>query len=162
MPPSRKKGRSRESGWLSLTTSVTTAANTVIVSSDLDIPILQFSDTYNAIELYKITSVQTTGTVTGIGFVGTKSWAASAANSEDVAKDRTTIQTILTTSATPCATLDLTDDLGNGVIVPADKLVLSLRALTAAAITACFTLRYRLKKVSDADLVTMLNQYLVN
>lgn len=162
MPPSRKKKRARESGWLSLTESCTTGANTTIVSTEVAIPILQFSDTYNAIELYKVTLVETTGGVSSIGFIGSKSWAASAATSEDVATDRTTLQTLMTSTSSPVCTIDMTDDLGNGVIFPAERFVLSLRSLTAGVTVGCFTVRYRLKKVSDADLVTMLNQYLVN
>ena len=150
----------RESGWLSLTTSLLTAGDTVVVSVNLDIPILQFSNTYNALEVYKVDFMPVVGTANCVGFLGSKTWAASTALSSDIAKDRSTIWTGTATAGIGL-TVDLTDDLGNGVIFPAERIVFSLRSLAASAVTAVCIIRYRLKKVSDADLVTMLNQYLV-
>jgi hypothetical protein len=160
----RKSQRSaRESGWLSTQVNLSPGNDTNWHSNVVQIPILQFSDTYNAIEIYKVDVTQVVGTSIVDVAIGSKNWEGSAVSAPGVNNDKTTLWNATIPSSYPTQSFDLTDDLGNGVLVPAEQFVVSAKLhANVAGVTMSYTLRYRLKKVSDADLITMINQYLVN
>lgn len=133
----------------------------------ITIPFLQYEDTYNAIEIFRIQ----------FDTVGVLSAAAqaflSSTNQNGIAYSVYSQTTAITDKRTiiyhgfnvtdDSAMLDLTDDVGHGVLYPGNTIYFNAGNASGSATPTVFCrVYYRLRKVSAADLVAMINQFSIN
>lgn len=161
MPRTRRGSTGRESGWLNISDGNSTSGDLAWQSKTIDFPILAFDTQYNAIEIYKVQVDQVTGNNGAFLVIGTKSYTGTTTSVLTVSADRTTVFSCSIPTGITSQIFDLTDDQGNGPMLPADRLTWSVKNSSATAQSFVVRFFYRLKKVSDKDMITMLNQYVV-
>lgn len=157
----RRGSTGRESGWLTLSDSQSTGGDTAWVAKAIDFPILAFDSNFNTIEIYKIQVDQITGNNGAYIAIGSKSWSGVTTTFASVGIDRTTLWGAAIPTGITSQTFDVTDDLGQGLMMPADRIVWNVKNSAGTAQTFILRVFYRLRKSSDHDLVTMLNQFIV-
>lgn len=158
-----KRTHATQSAWLSLVASVATPANSTTWSgAAITIPFLQFGDTYNAIELYKIDYDAAITADPVLTIVGAKNLnGVAGGNYQTYASDKSTVSFETMAVNAPSQQSDLTDNVGHGVLYPAQTIYLNAKnfgANNAQVIVA--RIYYRLRKISDRDLLGIVNQYI--
>jgi len=135
-------------------------------SVKIDIPFLQFADTYNAIEIFKVqydASNIATDPVTS--FLSSNNYGGTpyaTYSGIQAMKDSHTILYHGYNTTNDSELLDVTDDVGNGILFPNAALYFNAGNVGANnSQSVMVRIWYRLRKVSDKDLIGMINQFIV-
>lgn len=148
-------------GQLDITTNTWTSEEIVIPNA---IVLSEFkSGSAFGIEVLKIDvikSIEEVGQTETIFGVGIKDFFGETDTPAEFLLDKSVIWSYNSGATNANASVDLTDDYGNGPVVPGTALFLNGINTGNADANWTFTITYRMKNLSTSEYVTMVNSYL--